>query len=121
MRLYPPIIGLRRIAIQPDALAGPTIEQGTMVVTSPASPPFALERPGPVRSQALSEGRPEDNRTPRLSALWSGVPRVHRRCLRPSGGDDRAVTLRPRGPPYGSTAQPVGSLREALVRAAGGL
>jgi len=35
MRLYPPIIGLSRVAIQPDELAGRTIERGTMVVISP--------------------------------------------------------------------------------------
>jgi cytochrome P450 len=35
MRLYPPIIGLSRTAMQPDELAGRTIERGTMVVISP--------------------------------------------------------------------------------------
>jgi cytochrome P450 len=35
MRLYPPIIGLSRTAIQPDELVGRTIERGTMVVISP--------------------------------------------------------------------------------------
>jgi cytochrome P450 len=35
MRLYPPIIGLSRTAIQPDELVGRTIKRGTMVVISP--------------------------------------------------------------------------------------
>jgi cytochrome P450 len=35
MRLYPPIIGLSRTAVQQDELAGRTIEPGTMVVISP--------------------------------------------------------------------------------------
>jgi cytochrome P450 len=35
MRLYPPIVGLSRTAVQPDELVGRTIEPGTMVVISP--------------------------------------------------------------------------------------
>jgi cytochrome P450 len=35
IRLYPPIIGLSRTAVQPEELVGRTIEPGTMVVISP--------------------------------------------------------------------------------------
>jgi cytochrome P450 len=35
MRLYPPVVGITRTATRRDALAGRTIERGTMVVVSP--------------------------------------------------------------------------------------
>jgi cytochrome P450 len=92
LRLYPPVIGITRTALQRTELAGRTIECGTMIIISP----YVVHRhrrlwrdPDLFDPTRFLAGAIEVNRTIHVSSLRRRSARMRWRCSRHAGSHSR--------------------------------